>query len=82
MTAALGLATAGCGTTPRVEPDPRPQTAPVDELPICIVSHTPITDATCEWRYLYRGRTYYFCSEECLERFKRDPEYYVTLARR
>ncbi len=27
--------------------------------------------------YEYRGKKYYFCSEECLEEFKKDPSVYV-----
>lgn len=29
-------------------------------------------------RMEYRGRTYLFCSEDCLRQFKKHPERYVT----
>jgi len=30
--------------------------------------------------YEYNGKTYYFCMEECLEKFKKDPEKYANTA--
>ena len=28
-------------------------------------------------RYVYQGRTYYFCSEECRGKFAKDPQKYI-----
>ena len=28
--------------------------------------------------YSYKGKTYYFCSENCREEFKQDPEKYLS----
>jgi len=30
-----------------------------------------------EATYVYEGKTYFFCSEECLEKFKKNPEKYI-----
>lgn len=30
-----------------------------------------------ELRYVYHGRTYYFCSKECLKKFEEKPSRYV-----
>jgi len=30
-----------------------------------------------EWKYLYKGRRYFFCSEKCLKNFKEKPEEYI-----
>ena len=39
--------------------------------PVCGMS----TDKADEYiRYDHEGRTYYFCSEHCLARFKQDPQ--------
>lgn len=29
------------------------------------------------FKYEYKGNTFYFCGEGCLERFRRDPEGYL-----
>lgn len=28
--------------------------------------------------YKHKGKTYYFCSAQCLEDFKKDPEKYIS----
>lgn len=33
-----------------------------------------------EFRVEYRGKTYYFCCEHCMNAFKRNPERYVSKA--
>jgi len=30
-----------------------------------------------ELKFDYKGKTYYFCSKTCLEKFKEDPEHYL-----
>ncbi len=32
---------------------------------------------TTPYKFTYKGVTYDFCSEDCLEEFESDPEYYV-----
>ncbi len=33
---------------------------------------------TTPYKTLYKGRVYYFCSEQCKVAFERNPEYYLT----
>jgi len=49
------------------------QTLEID--PVCGMKVDP---ATAAGRHEYNGRTYYFCGRSCLERFKADPEKYLT----
>ncbi len=42
--------------------------------PVCGMEVDPATAAAS---HEYAGTTYYFCSHECLEDFKEDPESYV-----
>lgn len=44
--------------------------------PVCGMTVMPETAAGA-WEY--GGEVYYFCSVNCLERFKRDPEDYADL---
>jgi len=44
--------------------------------PVCGMTVTPGTGAGA-WEH--DGTTYYFCSVNCLERFKRAPEDYVDM---
>jgi YHS domain-containing protein len=37
---------------------------------------------TAPYKFEYKGVTYYFCCEDCLEEFKSDPEYYVSRLQR
>jgi len=37
---------------------------------------------TVPYKFTYKGVTYYFCYEDCLEEFKSDPEYYVSRLQR
>jgi len=39
-----------------------------------------IEDETAEARSTYKGKTYYFCSEDCKVSFDANPEEYVTEA--
>jgi Cu+-exporting ATPase len=43
--------------------------------PVCGMTIAPDEAAGS---YVYRGQTYYFCNPSCLERFKADPERYLT----
>jgi len=53
--------------------------APVDVVdPVCGMTITP-EDAAGHADF--RGRTYYFCAESCLERFRADPEQFVGVGR-
>jgi len=38
------------------------------------------TDPDAYIKYEYQGKTYYFCNPHCLERFKADPQKYLTKA--
>ncbi|MDX2253532.1 MAG: YHS domain-containing protein, partial [Nitrospira sp.] len=43
--------------------------------PVCGMTVQP---ATAAGSYEYRGRRYYFCATRCLEKFRTDPDYYLT----
>ncbi len=43
--------------------------------PVCGMTVQPSTAAGS---YEYRGKKYYFCAARCLEKFRADPEYYLT----
>jgi YHS domain-containing protein len=43
----------------------------------CPVCGMDVSEDT-ELKYPYKGKTYYFCSEGCLEEFKGNPEKYVV----
>jgi Cu+-exporting ATPase len=47
----------------------------MEKDPVCGMSVDPAT--TSRW-HEYRGKTYYFCGQRCLERFAQDPEQYFT----
>lgn len=34
-------------------------------------------DKSSKYKTLYKGQVYYFCSENCLNSFKKDPEKYL-----
>jgi YHS domain-containing protein len=36
-----------------------------------------VKEETAKGSYDYKGKKYYFCSNECLEAFKKDPEKYT-----
>jgi Uncharacterized conserved protein len=31
-----------------------------------------------QYKTVYKGKIYYFCSKRCLEEFEKRPEYYLT----
>jgi P-type Cu+ transporter len=43
--------------------------------PVCGMTVQP---ATAAGSYEHRGKTYYFCSKSCLEKFRTNPHYYAT----
>jgi Cu+-exporting ATPase len=43
--------------------------------PVCGMTVQP---ATAAGSYQYSGKTYYFCAARCLDKFRGDPEYYLT----
>ena len=44
--------------------------------PVCGMAVTPEASA-CAWEH--GGVTYYFCSVGCMERFRADPEHFISL---
>jgi Cu+-exporting ATPase len=61
---------------------PLPMTMPAASLqsagevdPVCGMTVQPGTAAGF---YEHEGKTYYFCAKRCLEKFRSDPQYYVT----
>ena len=42
---------------------------------VCLVSHEDV-DPTIT--YKYKGKTYAFCCNKCLAKFKKDPEKYIS----
>ncbi|MGE0470502.1 MAG: heavy metal translocating P-type ATPase [Nitrospira sp.] len=58
------------------KPLPMMQPARQGEIdPVCGMTVQP---ATAAGSYEYRNTTYYFCAVRCLEKFRADPEYYLT----
>ncbi len=53
-----------------------PSTPPVFETdPVCKMKVMP---ATAAGQYDYKGKTYYFCAQRCLERFRGSPEQFLV----
>lgn len=42
--------------------------------PVCGMEVDP---KTAKYKYLYRGKIYYFCSKHCHDMFVRNPDYYL-----
>lgn len=38
----------------------------------------PTEEASKEYSYVYKGKTYYFCCTDCIEKFKGTPEKYIS----
>ncbi len=53
--------------------EPAPAIGETD--PVCGMTVQP---ATAAGSYEYRGKKYYFCAARCLEKFRADPDYYLT----
>jgi P-type Cu+ transporter len=45
--------------------------------PVCGMS---VDETTAAAKTSYKGKTYYFCSEDCKESFDRDPDKYLKTA--
>lgn len=45
--------------------------------PVCGMT---VDDKTAPAKAEYKGKTYYFCSQQCKDTFQKDPEKYVTQA--
>jgi len=45
------------------------------DVGICSVMREP---ASKDYTYSYKGKTYYFCCQMCLDKFKKEPEIYVS----
>ncbi|MFQ6037172.1 MAG: YHS domain-containing protein [Candidatus Aminicenantales bacterium] len=48
------------------------------ETVVCPVSGKEITKSEAKATYEYKGKTYYFCCEACVEPFKKNPEMYLS----
>ncbi|BFU92448.1 MAG: Copper-transporting P-type ATPase [Nitrospira sp.] len=57
---------------------PLPMMQPVRQGEIDPVCGMTVQPATAAGSYEYRGKKYYFCAARCLEKFRADPEYYLT----
>jgi Cu+-exporting ATPase len=44
--------------------------------PVCGMT---VTQDEAEAAWQHSGDTYYFCSVACLDRFRKDPDYFVSL---
>ncbi len=58
---------------PMMPAQPEPAIGEID--PVCGMTIQPDAAAGS---YEYRGKKYYFCAARCLEKFRVDPEYYLT----
>ena len=43
--------------------------------PVC---HMSVMPETAAGKYEYKGKTYYFCNPRCLDRFRANPEQFLT----
>ncbi|HWF61408.1 MAG TPA: heavy metal translocating P-type ATPase [Nitrospira sp.] len=57
---------------------PLPMMQPVRQGEIDPVCGMMVQPAMAAGSYEYRGKKYYFCAARCLEKFRADPEYYLT----
>src|SRR5690348_6776623 len=46
--------------------------------PVDLVCGMKVDPATAKDKLDYRGKTYYFCCDGCLEMFRKDPERYLS----
>ena len=42
-----------------------------------VVCKMEVDPETAKWKSEYKGKTYYFCTPMCKQKFDRDPEKYV-----
>ena len=59
---------------------PLPMMQPTRQGEIDPVCGMTVQPATAAGSYEYRDKTYYFCATRCLDKFRADPEYYLTPA--
>src|SRR5687767_14459659 len=52
-----------------------PKDSDMHRDPVCGMTVEPVRAAG---KHEHRGTTYYFCSKSCLERFRKDPEHYLS----
>ncbi len=57
---------------------PLPMMQPIRQGEIDPVCGMTVQPATAAGSYEYREKTYYFCATRCLDKFRADPEYYLT----
>ncbi|MGE0643584.1 MAG: heavy metal translocating P-type ATPase [Nitrospira sp.] len=57
---------------------PLPMMQPVAQGELDPVCGMTVQPATAAGSYEYRNKKYYFCATRCLEKFRADPEYYLT----
>ena len=57
---------------------PLPMMQPVAQGEIDPVCGMTVQPATAAGSYEYRGRKYYFCATRCLDKFRADPDYFLT----
>ncbi|MBH0200199.1 MAG: heavy metal translocating P-type ATPase [Nitrospira sp.] len=57
---------------------PLPMMQPVAQGEIDPVCGMTVQPATAAGSYKYREKNYYFCATRCLEKFRADPDYYLT----
>ena len=43
--------------------------------PVCGME---VDTSTAQYKTVYKGRIYYFCSHQCKVEFEKNPEYYLT----
>lgn len=49
-----------------------------DEMVTCAVSGEKMKKSEAKGSYEYKGTTYYFCCDNCIESFKKNPEKYIN----
>ena len=49
-----------------------------DEMVKCAVSGEKMKKSEAKSSYEYKGKTYYFCCDNCIESFKKNPEKYIN----
>jgi Cu+-exporting ATPase len=43
-----------------------------------LVCNMDVNPAKAKWSHEHNGKTYYFCSQDCSEKFKAEPEKYLA----
>ncbi len=72
--AGAALPVSGHRSLPMMQPMVDQPVAGGELDPVCGMTVQPSTAA---WSYLHEGKTYYFCSQGCLEKFRADPARYL-----